>query len=75
MLKRSPNISFPNMYAFPGGKIEEQDYMRHWEADHPNYKMCPPNDFTKKMTAVRETFEECNILLALQGHTGKKADT
>ena len=37
MLKRNPNISFGNFYAFPGGNIEKQDYVHKWQTNMPQY--------------------------------------
>ena len=36
LLKRSPKISFANYYAFPGGKIEDQDNSDLWKDKVPS---------------------------------------
>jgi len=72
MLKRNPNLSFGGYFAFPGGMIEKQDYVHKWESKMPLYyrsegKHLP--DFTKRMTVVRELFEETNLLLSREQST------
>jgi len=71
MLKRADGISFPGYYAFPGGNIERQDYVHKWQTNMPHYHdeylrggIDRIPDFTKKMAALRELFEECNVLVA-----------
>ena len=50
--------------------IEKQDYVHKWHASMPDYyhtylkggvETFP--DFTKRMAALRELFEECNLLI------------
>ena len=71
MLRRSQGLRFGNYFAFPGGMIEKQDYAHKWIKNMPEYLqnylgngLTRFPDFTKRMTAIRELFEECNILLA-----------
>ena len=66
MLKRNSNISFANYFAFPGGMIENQDYTSKWQFKLPSYfnTVAHLPDFSKRMAALRELFEECNILIA-----------
>ena len=65
MLKRNQKISFGNFYAFPGGMIEKQDYIEPWREAQPEwYKEVGSKnpDFTKRVCAMRELFEETNLL-------------
>ena len=65
ILRRNPKISFGNYYAFPGGMIEPQDRHDHWSKKYPSYlSKVKSYDFTKRITAIRELYEECGILLA-----------
>ena len=62
LLKRSPDISFPNQFVFPGGKIEDSDFPSKWANYVPEMCGWIP-DFAKRMSAMRELFEETNILI------------
>ena len=73
LLKRSPKISFGGYFAFPGGVIEPQDHPEHWMEQNPE-AMHHMNslrredrtayfDLEKRICALRETFEETNLLL------------
>jgi ADP-ribose pyrophosphatase YjhB (NUDIX family) len=37
MLKRSSKVSFANIYAFPGGVVEKQDYLEKWKSYLPDF--------------------------------------
>ena len=78
-LKRSENLYAGGNYAFPGGKVESQDYRETWLAQAPNMfevdqRFGLYHDFNKRMAVIRETFEECNLLAAKSiNETGQKA--
>ena len=64
MTRRSPNASFlPGAYVFPGGRVDADDHQTHTLARAPDaggrYR-------TAALAALRETFEELGILLAVQ---------
>ena len=66
LMKRHPKISFGGYYAFAGGKIEEQDLYENWNEHYPEMFNCFKRryvDFTARICAIRETFEETNILI------------
>lgn len=59
MTRRSPNASFlPGAYVFPGGRVDADDHQTHTLAGG-RYR-------TAALAALRETFEELGILLAVQ---------
>lgn len=65
-MKRSPKIVFGGYFAFSGGKVEKQDLYEEWCKEYPemfeghNRKYY---DFNARLCAIRETFEEINILI------------
>ena len=64
MTRRSPKASFlPGAYVFPGGRVDPADHQAHTLARAPDaggrYR-------TAALAALRETFEELGILLAVQ---------
>ena len=64
MTRRSPTASFlPGAYVFPGGRVDADDHQAHTLARVPDaggrYR-------TAALAALRETFEELGILLAVQ---------
>jgi 8-oxo-dGTP pyrophosphatase MutT (NUDIX family) len=66
-MKRNPNIIFGGFYAFSGGKVEEQDLYDNWMENYPEmFAMFNRKyyDFNARICAIRETFEEINILIA-----------
>jgi 8-oxo-dGTP pyrophosphatase MutT (NUDIX family) len=75
MLQRSPTASFmPNALVFPGGALDDQDTNEFWQKstninDDVAGKAIPIDDHrlahALMVAAVRETFEEAGILLAL----------
>eukprot|EP00347_Sterkiella_histriomuscorum_P003397 403364454 len=73
-MKRSPNIVWGGFYAFSGGKVEEQDLFDNWEQQYPEmFKVMQRGfyDFNARICAIRETFEEINMLIVktLDGET------
>jgi 8-oxo-dGTP pyrophosphatase MutT (NUDIX family) len=71
MLKRNPNLNaFAGFYAFPGGNQDNPgDTFENWKTNYPEFVAGNENlgfrtDFSKRIAAVRESFEEINYLLA-----------
>jgi recombination protein RecT len=63
MLRRSSRSAFmPDMFVFPGGRVESQD--AGGEALAKLAGTLPPLDASCVYAAVRETFEECGLLFA-----------
>ena len=74
-LKRAPDTFVGGFYAFPGGKVETQDYKDTWLEKVPEifeepYRFDLYHDFNKRMAVIRELFEECNLLLVENRHIG-----
>lgn len=60
LLRRNPNLAFAaGRYVYPGGSVEASD------ADPAPWFGSPPDDPAVIVAAVRETFEECGVLLAV----------
>ncbi|CAG8433404.1 8119_t:CDS:1 [Ambispora gerdemannii] len=74
MMKRNAKGSFVNAHVFPGGNVDPSDSSKEWSSAN----LTPEFEFTKimerdqssttslttsKICAIRETFEECGILL------------
>lgn len=65
--RRIPGMAFaPGMVVFPGGAVDEGD---HVLADRG-----PPGLTARHVAAVRETFEECGVLLAAGPADGRVPD-
>ena len=73
MLKRNPKISFGNYYVFPGGMIEKQDYIQPWRENlgewFKNVGVHYP-DFSKRVCALRELYEETNLMFSRRTRIG-----
>ncbi|MBX9611215.1 MAG: MBL fold metallo-hydrolase [Burkholderiales bacterium] len=64
MTRRSPTASFlPGAYVFPGGRVDPADHHAHTLARAPD---AAGRYRTAALAALRETFEELGILLAVQ---------
>lgn len=65
LMKRHPKIIFGGFYAFSGGKVEEQDHYDHWRDNYPEMfkHFALRLDFSTRICAIRETFEEIGRLL------------
>jgi len=87
LMKRNKKLSFGGYFAFSGGLIENQDLASHWSVNHPDTFLQATMggakfresallkghaDFTKKITAIRETFEESGILFAHHQDSGER---
>jgi len=76
MVVRHHAIDFASgALVFPGGRVDENDY-----ALAGNAALCPNPDgldtaaMAFRIAAIRETFEECGVLLARPGHTVELID-
>ena len=68
-LKRTEGTYAGGCFAFPGGKVEGQDLLHVWKGQNADLFKAPYtfgiyHDFNKRVAAIRELFEECNLLLA-----------
>lgn len=62
MIERHHALRFaPGAMVFPGGLLEAADHAPHWRGLWPGGE--PPDDLPRRVAAVRETFEECGLLL------------
>ncbi|PWC33898.1 NUDIX domain-containing protein [Azospirillum sp. TSO35-2] len=62
MIERHAGLRFaPGATVFPGGRLEPADQDPGWRAHWPGAE--PPADLAHRVAAVRETFEECGLLL------------
>lgn len=72
MTQRPGGVDFPDLHVFPGGKVDDQDLL----ADQVSG--CPETAANRLLgvqagglrywvTAIRECFEECGVLLARRG--------
>jgi 8-oxo-dGTP pyrophosphatase MutT (NUDIX family) len=78
LLRRNPKSrSFPGYYVFPGGVVEQDDWVRspiekYGDLDQERFsKQFSWNDnlreaFAYALSAIRETFEEAGVLLTVQ---------
>jgi len=67
LLRRSATLAFaPGRHVFPGGSVEPSD------AEEPPWVDARPAEASFVVAAVRETFEECGVLLAVDA-TGAPA--
>lgn len=66
-MKRREDIIFGGYFAFSGGKVEEQDHYEHWLKNYPEmfekFGGRKFYDFNARVCAIRETFEEINLLI------------
>lgn len=65
LLRRNENLrAFPGYYCFPGGVIEDQDSYEHWQEIAPDFTAKNDYvDFNKRVSVIRESFEEVNFLM------------
>lgn len=69
MLKRPGRGDFPDLHVFPGGKVDEEDFLPEYldslEDGHANQLLGLNAGAARYwVTAIRECFEECGVLLA-----------
>ncbi len=72
MMQRPGGVDFPDLHVFPGGKVDEQDLLEGWvhgcsEAEANRLLGLPAGGLRYWVTAIRECFEECGVLLARRG--------
>lgn len=77
MMRRSPTAKFmPNTFVFPGGLIDDNDF--EFPNELTNFSMVDAqpikmqgftNDFTFRIAALRELYEEAGILLIFDTET------
>lgn len=72
MMQRPGGVDFPDLHVFPGGKVDEQDLMQEWvhgctEAEANRLLGLAAGGLRYWVTAIRECFEECGVLLARRG--------
>ena len=71
ILKRKKEMLFGDCWSFPGGHVESQDSRERWKDRFPAfYKEHGGHrkDFSERVCAIRECFEECNLLLQKHSH-------
>jgi 8-oxo-dGTP pyrophosphatase MutT (NUDIX family) len=63
--KRHDKTAFGGFYAFPGGRIDDSDSFEHWMDNYPSFTSQHDQyfDFNKRISVIRETFEEVNVCL------------
>ena len=59
MLKKNTNISFGGMWVFPGGRVEESDFVEAAQAEEQDRALQ-----AAKRAAARETLEETGLQLS-----------
>ena len=69
MMQRPGGVDFPDLHVFPGGKVDEQDLLEDWvsgcsEAEANRLLGLQAGGLRYWVTAIRECFEECGVLLA-----------
>jgi 8-oxo-dGTP pyrophosphatase MutT (NUDIX family) len=68
MMKRPGGVDFPDLHVFPGGKVDEADFaptlVRGLPAAAADRLLGTAGALRYWVTAVRECFEECGVLLA-----------
>ena len=69
MMQRPGGVDFPDLHVFPGGKVDEQDLLEDWvsgcsEGEANRLLGLPAGGLRYWVTAIRECFEECGVLLA-----------
>lgn len=69
MMQRPGGVDFPDLHVFPGGKVDEQDLLDDQVSGcseaHANRLLgLPAGGLRYWVTAIRECFEECGVLLA-----------
>jgi len=69
MLKRPGQGDFPDLHVFPGGKVDEDDFLPEYldglTDTHANQLLgLNAGAIRYWVTAIRECFEECGVLLA-----------
>ncbi|MGE0622762.1 MAG: NUDIX domain-containing protein [Pseudomonadales bacterium] len=74
MTQRPGGVDFPDLHVFPGGKVDEQDLLGDQvhgcsETEANRLLGLGAGGLRYWVTAIRECFEECGVLLARRGGT------
>lgn len=78
LIQRSMGSGFmPSTYVFPGGTLSPPDSSKEWVKLYKNSSNSDghnalPSLLTERIAAIRETFEECGILLCKPAQDMKK---
>ena len=69
MMQRPGGVDFPDLHVFPGGKVDEQDLLEDQVSGCPEATAnrllgLAAGGLRYWVTAIRECFEECGVLLA-----------
>ncbi len=69
MMQRPGRGDFPNLHVFPGGKVEQADYLPEWcngldDATANRALGVAGGGLRYWVAAIRECFEECGVLFA-----------
>lgn len=69
MMQRPGGVDFPNLHVFPGGKVDEGDFvpelLEGLADEHANRQLgLAAGGLRYWVAAIRECFEECGVLLA-----------
>jgi 8-oxo-dGTP pyrophosphatase MutT (NUDIX family) len=69
MMQRPGGVDFPDLHVFPGGKVDDQDLLADQvkgctERAANRLLGLPAGGLRYWVTAIRECFEECGVLLA-----------
>jgi 8-oxo-dGTP pyrophosphatase MutT (NUDIX family) len=67
-VKRSGNVKWANVLAYPGGKIEKEDFYQFHRIINPQEQNKEAIDYNiAKLAALRETYEEVGLFFAKPG--------
>ncbi len=75
MTERPGTQDFPGVHVFPGGKVDDQDHQLEeichglTDAEASRQLNLASGGLAYWVTAIRESFEEANVLLAYSDHT------
>lgn len=76
MVKRNYAIDhFSGAMVFPGGKVEPSDTDPAWAGQAQGWDDIPEAERGPRISAIRETFEECGILPAVHGYAADPEGT
>jgi 8-oxo-dGTP pyrophosphatase MutT (NUDIX family) len=64
MVRRSSRGTFASTLVFPGGAIEPDDSSEAWEPLVDDFAAFAPEERSRRIGAIRETWEETSILIA-----------
>jgi 8-oxo-dGTP pyrophosphatase MutT (NUDIX family) len=69
MLQRPGGVDFPDLHVFPGGKVDDADYVPEFVMDVDDLQASrmlgvQAGGLRYWVAAIRECFEECGVLLA-----------